>query len=208
MDHPRRKHEHHDTAFLIFLILFLACLGLIVLNARSLFAQVFVGERTHSVDPALNLSYHWDHMPLRYSFSDGCTNMIKERMVWAFSILQNDTSGAVRFVEGSAPDLVITCHSELPTEQGLFRQGEGTFNSQGTKIVSGQIEFYNIGDGRYHAGCIQYPDVELHELLHTFSFGHSELKTSIMYHTTQDCAVQSVDETIIDMLVHDYPSRQ
>lgn len=140
---------------------------------------------------------HWMHMPLTFNFSENCTALLLSRNRRAFQEIENQTKGVVSFEEISGPaDISLICHKEVPRNDIYLTSGEEQHWAQGNKIVKAVINFYNVVEGRSTLGCVSYPDVEIHEILHTFGFQHKEGYDSIMRPVQGNC-LYKIDSDIL-----------
>jgi hypothetical protein len=134
----------------------------------------------------------FNHKTLAYSIEDNCEQAKKDRMMQAFSAIENQTDNVIKFKE-SLPeqDIFITCNQSNEsfnnTAPGYFVAGEG-----GVERAISTGKFWVIEKGKILLfydkwnPCWQY-NIELHELLHVLGFKHSGNKYSIMYPVT-DCS--------------------
>lgn len=150
----------------------------------------------------------WDHFPVSYYFTDGkiCGDYELRRIRSAFNIIQNETNRAISFVEtNNTGDINIICSSDYKpggAQPGTYTSGEGGYNSQGNKITDGTIYFLHMGAGRYTGGCLNIPNIEIHEILHTFALGHSENEHSIMapISNSNSCMYDQIDNETVSIL--------
>ncbi|MDO8517063.1 MAG: matrixin family metalloprotease [Nanoarchaeota archaeon] len=164
---------------------------------------------------------HWNHMPLTYSVSD-CSAYQFRRIAKAFNQIENETSGIISFnsitnlteIDGaeyynqidSSSNIKVMCTNETSTqkiEDGYFISGYSSAYSQNKIITSANIVFYKITSKTYSSGCVIYPDIEIHEILHSLGFSHSENRTSIMYSEYAGCNLR-IDRDIIEKLKEIY----
>jgi len=195
---------------LLILIGFAAYLGYFVLinfySAPTDF-NVKYSENISDAGNALvysSIKQSYDNMRFRtsritYYFANECARDKMERMAKAFEYIQNRTG--IEFYESSLGDIEITCGEEYKKEE-LFVAGEGgpssVINTSLFKVISGgQIMLLY-----FEPPCEDKYNVELHELLHVFGFGHSDNPKSIMYNLTS--CDQKVDEDVIDRLISIY----
>jgi len=158
-----------------------------------------------------NLSYEvkqfypgmkFNHNSISYKIDLGCDAEKKERMLKAFNELENKV-GVINFYPVfDNPDIEVTCSEYVhQTEKDFFIAGEG-----GAKeiIPTGRYNVITEGIILLHENphdfykC-EWPNIELHELLHVFGFDHSEDKNSLMYPYLESCE-QKLDESIISDL--------
>jgi hypothetical protein len=133
----------------------------------------------------------FNHKTLTYSIEDNCDKAKKDRMIQAFSAIENQTDYIIKFRESiSEPDIFITCNQSNEsfnnTAPGYFVAGEG-----GVERAVSTGSFWIIEKGKILLfydkwnPCWKY-NIELHELLHVLGLKHSGNKYSIMYPVT-DC---------------------
>jgi len=123
----------------------------------------------------------FNHNIITYYIDSSCSDEKKLRIEEALNILEESVS-EISFNEIINGDIEITCEKKnTPSDsQGYFIAGEGG----PTSVINASL-FYIIEKGTvllfYDKAVCDYPNIELHELLHVFGFGHSENKESIMY---------------------------
>ena len=145
----------------------------------------------------------FNHKDISYTIESSCTEKQKQRIQKAFVELQAHVPH-IYFIETSQkPDIDVICSSitkEAITED-YFIAGEG-----GAKeiVQSGEYNIINDGiiyvyDKQKNSKECDYPNIEMHELLHVFGFDHTEDKNSIMYPFLESCD-QVLDDSIIKEL--------
>lgn len=188
----------------------------------------------------------WEDMPITYQImnKDGCGDYEVRQIHQAFERIENDTK-VVQFqeVEQNA-SLELTCtfledcyHKKIDIrkEEGVVYEYEsicphvaGTAQItklEGFKIRKAEIALVGLagfaetagrGASGFYVGSCGYPTVEIHEILHTFGFGHSNRSESMMYDQTElvpytihkegACigSNKKIDQEIIDELVFVY----
>jgi hypothetical protein len=147
----------------------------------------------------------FNHKIITYKIEDTCEKAKYSNMIQAFSILENETSGLIKFQPAnSEPDIFVTCNQsiqELESRQksSYFIAGEG-----GAERAVSTGEFWVIEKGKillYYPRtkeCLTY-HVELHELLHVFGFKHSDNRYSMMY-PVSECNQVLSDDIIKEIL--------
>lgn len=151
---------------------------------------------------------HFDHMPITYYFSDPlltnkkdrkkCPNHQIQRLKKAFSEIETRTEALISFKEVEKEgDIAVNCYGVATSDQFHTLSGEGGYKSQENIIISGELNFY------VHRNCGNYPDLELHEILHVFGFNHVDDKNSIMYPEQIKCDGK-VDDLITEELIKIY----
>ncbi len=141
----------------------------------------------------------FNHNLISYNINPDCDENKKARMTEAFNELAGRV-GVIGFtpVEEN-PDIEVSCseQSKPSISEDYFIAGEGGAREiiktgRFNVITSGVILLYDNSEG---VKC-GWPNVELHELLHVFGFGHSGDKDSLMYSYLKSCS-QKLDEEII-----------
>lgn len=132
---------------------------------------------------------------LSYNIDSICSQEKHDRMIQAFSRLENETLLKFSLSLNPVSDIFITCkESQVPENQETFIAGEG-----GAKTIIRTERFNIIEQGEilllYQESCNSY-NVELHELLHVLGFTHSNNPKSLMYNTS-DCS-QRLTQDILD----------
>ena len=145
----------------------------------------------------------FNHNSISYKIDPACSNEKKERMLGAFKELEEKV-GIISFYSiFENPDIEISCSEseKKSSEKDFFIAGEG-----GAKEII-QTGRYNVvtngiillhGNPHEFYEC-EWPNVELHELLHVFGFDHSQDENSLMYPYLKSCD-QKLDESIINDL--------
>jgi len=154
----------------------------------------------------------FNHNNISYQINSDCSLNKKQRMVEAFNILSENV-GLISFHEVSnyyeLVDIEISCsESEKPSdnqdtnqEKDFFIAGEGgareiILSGKYNIIMNGTVLLFKSPENSIKC---EYPNVELHELIHVFGFDHSEDKNSIMNPYLNSCD-QKLDVSIIDEL--------
>lgn len=200
------------------IIILIALLALLIFLGYMLY-QYFPGEPqnlTAIIQPSKletgNLSYKikqfypnmkFNHNSISYKIHLDCSDEKRERVLNAFNELSNKV-GIINFnsVQDSGADIEVSCSEKTkpPVQEDFFIAGEGGAREiikagRYNVITSGVILLYDDVKG---VKC-SWPNIELHELLHVFGFGHSEDKNSLMYPYLESCD-QKLDEDIISNL--------
>lgn len=138
---------------------------------------------------------------ISYSLGEECDEEKRENMVLAFDYLSNRT-GVLKFNQQSTGDIEVRCGEEYEKE-GLFVAGEGG----PVLIINGSL-FNVILDGQILLLYSEPPcrkedyNVNLHELLHVFGFGHSSNPKSILYNISS--CNQGLGDDIVEKLIQIY----
>jgi hypothetical protein len=150
---------------------------------------------------------HWGTLPIKYNFYNEtkCGQYQADRVRQAFEKIANETNGIVYFQENSSSEeMTVYCEKGFPPQgYGYVLSGESRYWLKDKIIVKSEINFYNSGKYTYSGGCVNYPDVEIHEILHSLGFEHKEDKQSIMYREYRGCKY-SIDDDIIEKLKEIY----
>ncbi len=144
----------------------------------------------------------FNHNSISYRINSDCSAKEEERVVRAFGELSNQI-GIISFYPSSEnPDIEVSCSEESKTsvQEDFFIAGEGGAKEiiktgRYNVITNGVIFLY---DGTKGVKC-EWPNIELHELLHVFGFEHSQDENSLMYPYLESCE-QRLDEEIITRL--------
>jgi len=132
---------------------------------------------------------HFSHVPVTYSYAESCIGPIIPRLEWAFDILENETEQLLSFenINGSA-DINFVCNSERNMEAvgtliTQFTYGQSLIEKlSGSVIEKTTIEFWSVREDTRPPSCINFPSLELHEIIHSFGFDHVENnRYSLMY---------------------------
>jgi len=160
-----------------------------------------------------NLSYEveqfypnmkFNHNTITYKIDSQCSENKIERMNAAFSELASKV-GLIEFQpSNNDADIDITCSGEVGeiTGKNSFVAGEGGAKEiiqtgRYNVIVKGEVLLYSNPKG---AVICDWPNVELHELLHVFGFTHSSNTKSLMSPYLTSCEKQKLDDSIINDL--------
>ncbi|MEI7719111.1 MAG: matrixin family metalloprotease [archaeon] len=149
----------------------------------------------------------WTSFPVSYYFTGGevCGDFELRKIRRAFSIIENETNGKISFIETNySGDINVICSKDFISadKKGYFIAGEGGYTSSGNTITSGEVDFKNMKGGKVSGSCINFPSVEIHEIMHVFALGHSEDEYSLMYPQTssKQCIASHIDNETIDIL--------
>jgi len=158
-----------------------------------------------------NLSYEveqfypnmkFNHNTISYKIDPACSEKKKERMLEAFSELE-DSIGIINFYPSVEADIEVSCSesSKKSPEKDFFIAGEGGAKEiiqtgKYNVVTNGVILLHGLSE---RAQECEWPNVELHELLHVFGFDHSKDENSLMYPYLESCG-QKLDEAIINDL--------
>lgn len=144
----------------------------------------------------------FNHNSISYSIASDCADEKKNNMLEAFNELQSKVGIISFYSSTNNPDIEVSCSEKEKDsiEEDYFIAGEG-----GAKeiIQTGRYNIITQGvillyEERRGIKC-DWPNVELHELLHVFGFEHSQDKNSLMFQYLESCS-QKLDESIIKTL--------
>ncbi len=167
------------------------------------------------------MELHWDHMPLTYTFQekDKIYPLRIERINLALREIGKLTNNSIQFIEVSKDaDITFIGTKSMKIEReeyssldyflmgedegyspGTQTLGEATWNVEGNIIYNAEIFFY----GGIKENCLDYPAVEMHEILHVFGMEHSKNVASVMSKMEHYCIQkirQDVDGDIFSCL--------
>ncbi|MFA7708075.1 MAG: CARDB domain-containing protein [Candidatus Pacearchaeota archaeon] len=148
----------------------------------------------------------FNHKLISYSIDSACSEKKRQRMISAFNELSSKVTSISFYETEENPDIEISCSEEKKesVDEDFFIAGEG-----GAKEIV-QTERYNIITNgtvllykEIKSEECEWSNVELHELIHVFGFGHSNNSNSLMYPYLEDCD-QRLDDSIINELIRIY----
>lgn len=146
----------------------------------------------------------FNHNKISYIIGKDCDSEKRLRMEKAFQELSSKVPILIFYESESGPEIKISCtkNDEVNIDKKHFVAGEG-----GAKeiiqtgnyniITNGIILLYE--NTKIKSKDCDYPNIELHELLHVLGFDHSESKKSIMYPYIESCD-QVLDQSVINQL--------
>ncbi|MDP3027533.1 MAG: CARDB domain-containing protein [Nanoarchaeota archaeon] len=147
-----------------------------------------------------NMKFNHNH--ISYTIAPDCSNEKKSRMTEAFEELKDKVGIIIFYPVSDNPDIEVSCSeaTKHSIEKDYFIAGEGGAKEiiqtgRYNVITQGVILLYGEKKG---IEC-DWPNVELHELLHVFGFDHSSDKNSLMFQYLESCS-QKLDESIINSL--------
>jgi len=202
---------------ILFLLVLLSALFILIyilyMNIPGEVQQGNVQVGSSSTDEKLALSAvkqfysntKFNHNVILYEMDVNCDEQKKKRIMDAFGIVSEKVN-KLTFKESfnNGVDIVISCSEESKEniDEEHFIAGEGgakeiVQTGKYNVINEGIIYLYESQD--FKTAKCNYPDVELHELMHVFGFQHSEDKSSLMYPYLESCN-QVLDDSIIDEL--------
>lgn len=195
------------------LILLLLSLGIFSIGLYFLYMDLpgepqFINVETKTFDnSSLNTQQFYPNMKfnhniISFSINPNCNQEKQTKMISAFREL-SDKISEISFKETLMnSDIKITCSQETEESninKDYFIAGEGGAKEiiqtgRYNIITEGLILLYQT---EKKAVKCDYPNTELHELIHVFGFGHSDNKNSLMYPILESCE-QQLDQSIIE----------
>ncbi|MFH1358252.1 MAG: matrixin family metalloprotease [archaeon] len=150
----------------------------------------------------------FNHNKITYKIGTGCSDEKKQRMLKAFDILSEKVRYLTFEPSLNNPDIEISCNKKTKEniEDKHFIAGEGGAKeiiktNRYNIITNGVIYLYDDPD--FKTIDCEYPNVEMHELMHVFGFDHTSDKESLMFPLLDSCD-QTLDYTIISKLISLY----
>ncbi|OGJ20737.1 hypothetical protein A3K73_03775 [Candidatus Pacearchaeota archaeon RBG_13_36_9] len=163
-----------------------------------------------------NLSYNvkqfypnmkFNHNRISYSIEEACDADKKAAMTEAFRLLHEQVAEIEFYPSAVEPNIEIMCTKKVEgtTGRNFFVAGEGGAEQiiqtkRYNVITKGIVLLYGNPHGSLECN---WPNVELHELMHVFGFEHSQDENSLMYPYLESCE-QKLDEAIIKNLKEMY----
>ena len=149
----------------------------------------------------------FNHNEISYLIENNCDDNKKQRMIIAFEELSKKVNIISFYPVANNPDIEITCSKknivagQESEQEKHFIAGEGgarkIIKTGALNIITeGTILLY---DSNLKTIECDYPNVELHELMHVFGFDHVDDKRSLMYQYIESCD-QILDLNIIEQL--------
>jgi hypothetical protein len=166
---------------------------------------------------------HWGHMPITYYISneEECGDYEARKIIRGFNEVENATKGAVFFEKIDQPaDINIKCsfiedcyrywvdvqETKIYRYESICNHIKGTAwitRARGYEILNAEIELiglagfaetnYGRGSSGFYIGSCGHATTEVHEILHTFGFGHKNDTKSIMYYA-EDSVLYTLQE--------------
>jgi hypothetical protein len=168
--------------------------------------RVIIKNQTFAEVSQFYPNMKFNHNSISYNIDYGCSNKKRQRMISAFNDLASKIN-LIRFYEISGnSDIEISCSAEKKEsiDKTHFIAGEGgakeiVQTGRYNIITNGTVLLYK----ETNTQSCDWANVELHELIHVFGFGHSENSDSLMYPYLENCD-QKLDEEIIKELIRLY----
>jgi len=200
---------------IVFLILITTILYLLYLNiprapvdlnidVQKIPGEMQIPSKSETMVNQFYPNMKFNHNTIIYKIDPNCNEKQKARMLKAFDIVSAKIS-LITFQENlEEPDIEVSCteNQEEDIKENHFIAGEGGAKEiiktgRFNVITQGTIYLYNNLETK-SIDC-EYPNVEIHELMHVFGFDHSEDKNSLMFPLLNSCD-QELDQSIIIQL--------
>ena len=147
----------------------------------------------------------FNHNEISYTIEDSCEENKKQKMMLAFEELVKKVDLISFYPVAENPDIEIACSKNSgiteAEQEKHFIAGEG-----GARKIIKTGRFNIVTEGvilLYDSGLktidCEYPNVELHELMHVFGFDHVNDKRSLMYPYIESCD-QVLDLNIVEQI--------
>jgi len=145
----------------------------------------------------------FNHNNLTYTIDEKCPSEKTKRVLEAFQYIEKIIPSINFKPDSTTPDITVSCslQEKESEEKDFFIAGEG-----GAKEII-QTKDYNVithgiillyKETEKSKKC-EWPNIEIHELMHVFGFNHSTNKNSLMYKYLESCE-QELDTSIIKKL--------
>ena len=192
---------------IISLVIFLISLYFLYLNlpgkpqSLEIETQNFDNGSSNTIQFYSNMKFN--HNEVSYNINQDCSQEEQSRMVNAFQELSNKVNLIIFKEVLMNPDIKVSCSKEINNleEKDYFIAGEGgakeiVQTGKYNVITNGLILLYQ---SQKNSIKCNFPNTEIHELIHVFGFGHSDNKNSLMYPILESCE-QKLDKSIIEEL--------
>lgn len=146
----------------------------------------------------------FNHNKISYRIETGCPEEKKQRMIEAFNELSKHVPKITFYEITTTPDIEILCsqNNNEQINEKHFIAGEGgakeIIETERFNIITEGIIYLYDNSNLKTLKC-DYPNVEIHELMHVFGFEHSKNPKSLMYSLLESCE-QKLDQKIISLL--------
>ena len=154
----------------------------------------------------------FNHNKISYNINENCEEKKKEKILNAFTELSKNVNIIIFYSSLDEPDIEISCtqKSQNDTEEEInekhFVAGEGgakeIIKTERFNIITKGIVLLYDNSKLKIIDC-EYPNVELHELMHVLGFDHIDNKKSLMFPFIDSCD-QKLDQSIIEKLIQLY----
>ncbi len=216
MIHKINKRGQSYTSKIFFFIIIIFILSLIVF--LSYFLYIYFPRAPEKLDIEIQQNapvqlnseikqfypnMKFNHNQISYHLDNNCEEKKKQKMLEAFEELTKKVNIITFYPTTNNPDIDVTCTKEVkePNSEKHFVAGEG-----GAKEIIDTGKFNVITNGiillyenKIKSVECDYPNVQLHELMHIFGFDHLTDKNSLMYPFIESCD-QKLDDSIIEKL--------
>jgi len=146
----------------------------------------------------------FNHNRISYKIDVNCDKDKRDNMINGIKELSNQVDILSFYEVSDDPDIEISCSREekQTVQEDHFIAGEGgareIIQTGRYNIISDGIIFLYDTQNVGSLDC-EYPNIELHELMHVFGFDHSEDENSLMYPYLELCD-QKLDDSIVKEL--------
>jgi len=134
---------------------------------------------------------HWDHMPLTYEIVDeeDCYSLRVRRIGQAVDEIEKWTNKGVRFEKvAEGADISFFCSKFGKFDAGYETLGEAESTYEGNIIVHSDIYLY----GGFEEGCREFPDTEMHEIIHALGVQEHSLNAGSVISKLQHYCLQEI----------------
>ena len=150
----------------------------------------------------------FNHNKISYIIGKDCNSEKRLKMEKAFQELSSNVPILVFYESESSPEIKISCtkNDEINIDEKHFTAGEGgakeIIQTERFNVINkGLIYLHELNDKKLN-DCLN-PNIELHELMHVFGFGHALNENSLMFSLIKSCD-QKLDDDIISELIRLY----
>lgn len=143
-------------------------------------------------------------MPITYKITN-CTPYEEHRIVKAFYEIEKETDNKIYFKTSSIlPEIDIYCYPDFQNYQEQNKLNSlGYVTADATMGLPSKVRFFGITENTYSGGCIDFPNVELHEIFHSLGIDHSNQTNNIMNPIASYCP-SKINQDILDKLLDKY----
>jgi len=143
----------------------------------------------------------WYTNHLTFTFPKNCTKLQRDKMIDAMNYIVNNTRTSLTFTEvaDGCSDIIITCLNVSDMLEDTIGTAQPSYFDEGyySVITKSEIEL-TLGDQ-----LCPLPNMQIHELMHSFGFDHSKDPSDIMYEKF-GCA-QTMKDSLKKNLEQIYP---
>ena len=212
----RLKNQNNLVLVACFVVLFFGMLTVIndlthnnvnIINETSNITQ---GNLQLQEDTINDFRLHWKYRNITYSFKTKCPEYEHDRVVRALNIIEKELNYTISFKEVYDSNIDFYCNNNSysdPSSRIIISDeyriaGLTSYSYLGTEILNATINFYNVNDRDWSSKC-NYPNVEVHEILHSLGLNHSDLNSSIMNPSSEHC-IERIDDDVKMKLIDIY----